>query len=292
MKKIFTAMFALIASASAFAVPTYTVSPEDGSVIENRDNFTVTFEFSEKVKADSVQFASGPRFNRTMTMEALTMGDASTIIKVPVSADKWGEVVGNEYVLSVTLTNLSDANGTPITISEIDPETKEEITYDFKAAASYTSPDTTPASYLRYEPTTEEVSAWEAYNDGWGAVDFIFSGEVEMTDQAQTATVVYMLSNGEMPVYVIPADEIWADWNFWTGEYVLSVMLPVDDSLTESTLAAVMVSLSGIKSNGVTLNTATATYMAKSTKSLNANGIVISNPASRGKYSIQGTTEK
>ena len=272
MKKIFTTMFAMAAMfCASAAVPTYTVSPADGSVIENRDNLKVTFTFSEEVKADSVQFASGPRFNRTMTDAATDMKATAKTISVNVPVDVWGEAVGDEYILSVTLTNLTDKNGNAITISEIDEETKEVFSYDFKAAASYTSPvPVESVKYLGVSPAEGEMSVWEVYNDGWGAVDFSFSREVEIADPDLCAYVEYTLSDKYIHEFYLTSDDVWGDWNFWTGEYNVSMMLPYDEDVTESNLTKISITLLSIYSDGKEIDVPEVVYSNVTKKSFKA----------------------
>lgn len=242
MKKILTSLFALAAVFCASAeVPTYSVSPADGSTIENRENLTVTFTFSEAVKADSVQFASGPRFNRYMTEAALSMTAPSTTISVQVPATAWGEVVGSEYLLTVTLTNMSYADGTPITIED-ESETGEVTYLDFKAAASYTSPDTTAVEYIGLDPDPATTTVWEVYNDGWGFVNFLFNGAVGLAGSAEAVVTCY-LNDGNEITFDISRDDLWADWDFWTGGFAITVPIMYDEAITQSTLIKIEVEL-------------------------------------------------
>ena len=245
MKKIFTTMFAMAAMfCASAAVPTYSVSPADDSVIENRDNLKVIFTFSEEVKADSVQFASGPRFNRTMTDAATNMKAASKTISVDVPATAWGEVVGSEYILTVTLTNISDKSGAAIKISDTD-ETGETVYYDFKAVASYTSPaPAVEAKLLSVSPAPGEMNAWEVYNDGWGAIEYHFSDEVNISDM--TASIRFVTEDDKINQRVSEED-IYADWDFWSGDYIVVVYINPEEGVTADNLESITVSVAGIK---------------------------------------------
>lgn len=272
MKKIFTSLFATVAvfCASA-AVPTYTVNPESGSTIENRAEFKVAFTFSEAVKADSAQLVGGARFNSQMVTVATTK-KAANIIEVTVPSDAWGTASEGEYLLEVVLPEVYDSKGVLIQESDTDEETSETFYYPFTPRANYISPDNTPASYLRYEPSSNEVSAWEAYNEGWGSVDFVFSGIVQLTNEDRTARVIYTTTDDERITTDVTADEVWADWNMWTGEYYVNVMLPYVSELTEANLESIRVTLYGIESNGSVLSTEVANYYKSNSKKIAPKG--------------------
>lgn len=246
MKKILTSLFALAAVFCASAeVPTYSVSPADGSTIENRENLTVTFTFSEEVKVDSVQFMGGARFNPTLTAAALSMNVASKVVEVTVPTTAWGEVNGDEYLLTLTLFNISDKNGNPIKILEIN-EDDEAVLYDFKASATYSSPaPATEANFLGVTPAVGEMSVWQVYNDGWGAIEYHFSDEVNVDNLS--GSFVFGLTDEEMILQVVAEEDMYADWDYWTGDYIVVLFMQPNDNLTESTLESITVHIEGLK---------------------------------------------
>lgn len=250
MKKIFTTLFATAAvfCASA-AVPTYTVNPESGSTIEDRAEFKVSFTFSEEVKADSAQLVGGARFNSQMVTVATTK-KAGNIIEVTVPADAWGTPSEGEYLLEVVLPEVYDSKGTLIQESDTDEETHETFYYPYTPRTNYVSPDNTPVEYIGYDPTNKEVTAWEAYNDGWGAINLYFTGTVDYSNMS--VRVIYTTTTGNI-VNVVPDYDIWDDWNMWTGDYTVSFALPIVDSLTQENLNSISIAVSGIKANDSTI---------------------------------------
>lgn len=241
MKKIFTAMFALIASVSAFAVPTYTVSPAADSMIENRDNLTVTFTFSEEVTANAVQFMGGARFNPTITEGTINMPAPSKSVTVQVPVEAWGEPVSGEYLLNVTLTTIKDATGNQIMETETDEE-GIEYSYPYTVSSNYTSPSITNAQYIGLDPDPDTTTVWDVYNDGWGFVNFLFDAEVSLADTAE-AMITFYLSDGKEISFDISYDDLWADWDFWTGAYAITVPMMPDASITQENLVKIEVDL-------------------------------------------------
>lgn len=248
MKKIFTAMFALIASASAFAVPTYTVSPAADSMIEDRDNLTVTFTFSEEVTATTVQFMGGARFNPTISEGTINMPVPSKSVTVQVPVEAWGEPVSGEYLLNVTLTTIKDAAGNQIMETETDEE-GIEYSYPYTVSSNYTSPSISNAKYIGLDPDPDTTTVWDVYNDGWGFVNFLFDAEVSLADTAE-AMVKYTLAGGDEIYFDIAYDDLWADWDFWTGAYAITVPMMPDASITQENLVKIEVELYDVMVGG------------------------------------------
>lgn len=259
MKKIMTSLFALAAvfCASA-AVPTYTVNPASETELASKTQ-EIVFTFSEPVRVDSVDFVGGQRFNAVTTRVATGMTDPSTTVTVNAVDAYWGEANGGEFLLEVYLPAIYDANGDQIMETGTDPDTQEKYSYPFTAVAYYTTPDTTPAEYLRYEPASDEMTVWDVYMDGWGSVIFVFSGEVQMTNENATAKVEYRIAD-EPVEYTIPASDVWADWNMWTGEYELTVMLPANEEATQEDLTYIKVQLQGIAANESAISVPSVEY--------------------------------
>lgn len=248
------------------AVPTYEVNPESGSTIDDRAEFKVTFTFSEEVKADSAQLVGGARFNSQMVTVA-TAKKAANIIEVTVPTDAWGTASAGEYLLEVVLPEVYDANGQLIEEQDIDEETQEVFSYPFTPRANYSSPDNTPVEYVGYDPTNKEVTAWGAYNDGWGAINLYFTGEVDYSRMA--VLVKYDTTDGTINK-IVPSYDIWDDWNMWTGDYTVSIALPIEDSLTEDNLTSITITITGVQANDEVLAIAPIVYsksvVAKSNK--------------------------
>lgn len=294
MKKIFTSLFAMAAvfCASA-AVPTYEVDPKSGSTIDDRAEFKVTFTFSEEVKADSAQLVGGARFNSQMVTVATTK-TAANIIEVTVPSDAWGTANAGEYLLEVVLPEVYDSNGVLIQESDTDEETHETFYYPYTPRTNYISPDNTPAAYVGVDPAPGDMSVWDVYYDGWGAVDFSFTNSVELNGTNAGATIIYGLSDGGSDYVIVSVDDIWADWNMWTGYYGLSVpMLPGNTTLTKSNLVSITVILTGVTSNGKTIEINPIVYsdtksVKKSAKG-NTSGIdIVSSSDIVSVYNLQG----
>lgn len=296
MKKIFTTLFATAAvfCASA-AVPTYETDPTSGSTIEDRAEFKVTFTFSEEVKADSAQLVGGARFNSQLVTVATTKR-ASNIIEVTVPADAWGTASAGEYLLEVVLPEVYDSKGNLIQESDKDEETDETFYYPYTPRTNYISPDKTPAAYVGVDPDPAYTSVWDAYYDGWGAVDFAFSNVVELTGANAGARVSYVI-DGEVTSKTVSVDEIWADWNMWTGNYGLSVPIPAIEDLEEEDLESITITLNGVVSNSKDITVAPVTYRAISANNIKkapkTAGISLINEASSFDiYSIDGSVVK
>lgn len=253
MKKILTSLFALAAVFCASAeVPTYEVSPENGSTLENRHNLTVTFTFSEAVKADSIQYSGGARSNRTLTTVPFEMASPSKTITVDVPDSVWGVPYCGEYILSVTLANISDNEGNPIQIPEEDPETGKIIYQDYVASGYYVSPDKTPAQYKGVDPDPAYTSAWDAYLDGWGMVELLFDNVAECSEDEEIQ-VLYTKTDGYIISETVWGDELEGDWSIWDQRYHLGIPLPPAD-ITEETLAKITINVSGITSYGINVS--------------------------------------
>lgn len=283
MKKIMTSLFALAAvfCASA-AVPTYTVNPASETELASKTQ-EIVFTFSEPVRVDSVDFVGGQRFNAVTTRVATGMTDPSTTVTVNAVDAYWGEANGGEFLLEVYLPAIYNAAGAQIMDNGTDPDTGEDYSYPFTAVAYYTTPDATPAEFLRYEPASDEMTVWDVYMDGWGSVIFVFSGEVQMTDEDEAAYVDYETTDGSIISYTLSSNDVWGDWDMWTGEYNLSVMLPADSTLTQANLQSIEVELNGISANGQSISIPIASYdlMTLPTKALQK-----SNGANNGTASV------
>lgn len=274
MKKIMTSLFALAAvfCASA-AVPTYTVNPTSDSVLENKTQ-EIVFTFSEAVRVDSVDFVGGSRFNNPITTRVATgMTTASTTVKVKAKDSYWGEASGEEFVLEVYLPAIYDAAGKQIMETGIDPDTEDEYTFPFTAVSYYSTP--APAAtvkYLGYTPAEGESTVWNIYSNGWGAVNYMFDGEVS-TDSA-SATFVFDLSDNTSIAQVATGNDLVGDWDFWTGNYVVTAYMTPDSNITEEKLISISVYVDGIQnSNGETFTIAPIIYTNPAAQRVKSNGM-------------------
>ncbi|MBD5329045.1 MAG: hypothetical protein HDS03_04060 [Bacteroides sp.] len=249
MKKIFTAMFALIASASAFAVPTYTVSPAEGSIQNREDLKTVTFTFSEEVTVPTAQCLGGTRFNSTYTEVELNMATASKTVVVAVPAEAWGEPASGEYALSVNLPAIYDKAGDRIMVTLKDEDTQEEYEDAYTVSVSYTSPYLTNAQYIGLDPDPDTTTVWDVYSEGWGFVNFLFDDEVSLADTAEAMITFYLTGNKKVSMD-ISYDDLWADWDFWTGAYAITVPMMPDASITQENLVKIEVELYDVMVGG------------------------------------------
>lgn len=269
MKKIFTSLFATVAvfCASA-AVPTYTVNPESGSTIENRA-FNVTFTFSEAVTVNEVEFIGGARFNSTISTGTVSMTTPSTKVVVSVPEDVWGTPQSGEYLLTVNLPAIYDKNGNQITITE-ESEEGETFSYAYTADASYTSPYDVEAEYLGLDPDPTTTTVWDVYSEGYGFVNFLFSGEVALTDSSK-AEIRFYLPDGEEETINVSLNDLWADWDWWTGYFAVTVPMSPDKYIeSEEDLEAIKVTLYNIKNGATTIDKLVADYtLTSSAQSIN-----------------------
>lgn len=258
MKKIFTTLLASAAVVCASAaVPTYTVNPTSGSTIENRA-FNVTFTFSEAVTVNEVEFIGGARFNSTISTGTVSMDAPSTKVTVSVPDDVWGTPQGGEYLLTVNLPAIYDKNGNQITITETSEE-GETFSYAYTADASYTSPYDVEAEYLGLDPDPATTTVWDVYSEGYGFVNFLFSGEVALTNNSFAMISFVLNNNKEIPV-VVTYNDLWADWDWWTGSFAITVpMSPVSD-LTKENLKGIKVNLYNIKNGSSVIAELNANY--------------------------------
>lgn len=265
MKKIFTSLFAVAAvfCASAAELPTYTVSPEQETPVADRSNFQVTFTFSEAVSVNEVEFVGGARFNSTISTAPVTMAEASTEVKVTVPDDVWGTPQGGEYLLTVTLPAIYDAAGNQIVITE-ESEEGETFSYAYTASASYTAPYEVEAEYLGLDPDPATTTVWDVYSEGWGFVNFLFSGEVSLSATSK-AEIIFYLYDGDRYTINVSLNDLWADWDWWTGDFAVTVpMSPIED-LEEEDLKAIKVTLSNIENGSSTIANLVADYTLTST---------------------------
>ena len=264
MKKIFTTLLASAAVLCASAaVPTYTVNPTSGSTIENRA-FNVTFTFSEAVTVNEVEFIGGSRFNSTISTGTITMTAPSTKVTVSVPDDVWGTPQGGEYLLTVNLPAIYDKNGDQITITDKSEE-GETFSYAYTADASYTSPYDVEAKYLGLDPDPATTTVWDVYSEGYGFVNFLFSGEVALTSSSK-AVISFYLSDGEEQTVNVSLNDLWADWDWWTGDFAVTVpMSPVEDIESEEDLESIKVTLYNIKNGATTIDKLVADYALTTT---------------------------
>lgn len=245
MKKLFLMLCAsVLCLAARAALPTYTVTPTDSSSVTDRSAFSVTFTFSESVRVDTVEFRGGERFNRKITLVPISMPTASQTITVAVPDTVWGTPNGQNYLLQVVLPKIYDANGEQYMV-DVNEGDSLHYQYAYTASAFYTSPYEEPVTYLGYSPAQGEMSVWDVYYDGYGTVDYQFSGEVS-TENA-SATITFYLVDGNAISQTASGDLLWGDWDFWTGNYVVSVSMVPDALLTSTNLMEIEVSFEGVE---------------------------------------------
>lgn len=247
MKKIFTTLFATAAvfCASA-AVPTFEVNPGEGTVLENKDQ-EVTFTFSESVTVTKIGFASGPLNQRQFSVDETAQ--TGKTIKAQILDSYWGKAQDGVISMQVLCMDVLDAKGDTIMNADGYPE-QFIVNYTYKEAAS-------GAKFVSVWPAEGEYSAAEMYGTG---ADFYFTDEVEMTNANATAIILYETSVEEYEVFV-PAADIWEDWDWWTGNYALSVPLPEVEDVTASEVERITIQLQGIKSlSGADVSVPTVIY--------------------------------
>lgn len=247
MKKIFTTLFATAAvfCASA-AVPTFEVNPGEGTVLENKDQ-EVTFTFSESVTVTKIGFASGPLNQRQFAVDIVPQ--TGKTIKAQILDSYWGKAQDGVISMQVMCMDVLDAKGDTIKNADGYPE-QFIVNYTYKEAAS-------GAKFVSVWPAEGEYSAAEMYGTG---ADFYFTDEVEMTNADATAIILYETDFEEYEV-LVPAADIWEDWDWWTGNYALSVPLPEVEDITASEVERITIQLQGIKSlSGTNVSVPTIIY--------------------------------
>jgi hypothetical protein len=244
MKKIFTSLFAMAAVFCASATPTYTVDPESGSTIDDRDNFKVTFTFDEEVTVKSVEFIGGARFNATVTPGTLDV-TASKTVEVTVPNTVWGTPDAGQYLIEVNLPEIFDKEGKQIMVDAVDDE-GNAFSYAYTASANYMASYDVEAEFIGLDPDPATTTVWDVYSDGWGFVNFLFSDEVYATENS-SADVQLILNDGEEIWVPVSSDELWFDWDFWTGSYAVTVPMTPNDDVTQENLVAINVYLNKIK---------------------------------------------
>lgn len=248
MKKIFTTLFATAAVFCASATtPTFTVKPVDGTVLDNKVQ-EVTFTFSESVTVTKIGFASGPLNQRQFSVD--DKAQTGKTIKAQILESYWGKAQDGEISMQVLCMDVLDAKGDTIMNADGYPE-QFIVNYSYKEAAS-------GASFVSVWPAEGEYSAADMYGTG---ADFYFTDEVEMTNETATARIAYFVDGKRVAIQAIPAEDVWADWDWWSGNYSLSVPIPEVSAITDpSTLSSIQITLTGIKSAGQTVTVPTITY--------------------------------
>lgn len=247
MKKIMTSLFAVAAVFCASAAnPGYSVSPADSTVVDNRNDFKVTFSFDSPVKIQHVEFIGGERFNSKRTLIDKVTPEAVNQIVVNVPDSVWGTPSGGNYYLEVILPEIYDAEGNQYKLEGTDPDTGDKYEYAYTATAFYSSPTGEAVEYKGVDPDPATTTVWDEYNSGWGFCNFLFSGEVSLTDESAGLITFYMSDNKSVAVD-IDYNDLWADWDFWTGYFAVTVPMKEESTVTEANLIKIEVELFDIK---------------------------------------------
>lgn len=232
MKKIFTTLFATAAVFCASATtPTFTVKPVDGTVLDNKVQ-EVTFTFSESVTVTKIGFASGPLNQRQFSVD--DKAQTGKTIKAQILESYWGKAQDGEISMQVLCMDVLDAKGDTIMNADGYPE-QFIVNYSYKEAAS-------GASFVSVWPAEGEYSAADMYGTG---ADFYFTDEVVMTNEDATALITYTVGRRTYESKV-PSNDVWEDWDWWTGNYALSVPIPEIDGVSASDVSNIKIQLQGI----------------------------------------------
>lgn len=219
-------------------LPTVTANPANDSEIDVTK--AVTFTFSEAVNVDQIIYTSGSFMNRLINYDNGVAGYA-TVVTANVKEEYWSKST-TPANMNIRLNNVTLNGGWYL----------PDYTFDY----THTFPAET-AQYETYSPLNSEMTVWNVYGEGWGLVDFIFSGEVTVANGAE---VTYYTTDGEEIVNRVSSDQIWGDWGFWDSKYHVEVPLPEDKSLDENILESISVTLLGVTSNGVSISVPTVVY--------------------------------
>ena len=92
------------------------------------------------------------------------------------------------------LPEIYDAEGNQYKVEGIDPDTGDKYEYAYTASAFYSSPTGEAVEYKGLDPDPATTTVWNVYNDGYGFSNFLFSGEVGLTENSK-AEVFYILED-------------------------------------------------------------------------------------------------
>lgn len=238
--------------------PTATADPANGAVLTETDT-TVTVTFNESVKVEDIYFLSGSRMMQYSNYAPGSNSYARTEEAI---------IKGEYWNLSSNPANMEVRMG-GVTVSYagenwLVPDYVFNYTYELPAK---------PAEYVGCDPDPKETSAWDVYMDGWGFVNFLYSDEISVPEDA-TATIVYYLTDGDYIVQSVSYDELWADWDWWTGYYAITVPMASYSEISENTLDSIVVLLSNVGEEDESVRyTDASTYNVKKTPNKEIAGI-------------------
>lgn len=253
MKKIFTSIsLLLMAIVSNAAVEVVSVAPASESELSSQTQ-TVTFEFSDTVSVGEIHFVSGSFWTRTDTVVATSQ--RGTTITAEILPEYWGPSSQGVYNMEVLLTNVLDANGDTIKTMLADS------TYAVAGFSTYyTLPKTDAATFVKWDPSESELAVTNVYYDGWGYANAHFTNAVEISDDF-VCTVTYVDLDDRKETYSVSSSDVWGDWDMDTENYVVSIPLPLLDSIQSADLYTIEVEVSGISYNGNSIDVPSITYL-------------------------------
>lgn len=233
-------------------MPTFSsLVPEAGSKLENKAQ-TVTVTFADKVKVEHIAFMSGPMFSPVYN-RVDGSADFSNTVTAEILDTYWSDVE-TPATITVTLENILLENGFYI------PNISFEYTYG----------EAVTAEFVEVIPTSAEATVADMY--GYQA-DFYYTAAVEMSNPNAAASVEYYDLDGDIvDTTTITADEVFADLDWWSGNYYLSVPIPSIDGMAATEFSKIVVTVQGITSNGVNLPNQSVTYNAATSRRIKSNG--------------------
>lgn len=254
-------------------MPTFSsIVPEAGSKLESKSQ-TVTVAFADKVKVEHIAFMSGPMFSPVYN-RVDGSADFSNTVTAEILDTYWSDVE-TPATITVTLENILLENGFYI------PNISFEYTYG----------EAVTAEFVEVIPTSAEATVADMY--GYQA-DFYYTAAVEMSNPNKAAVVDYYDGAELISTSVISADQIFADLDWWSGNYYLSVPIPYVEGAEASDFTKIVVTVQGITSNGVALPNQSVTYNASIARKIKsnstasvANGFISANE-SVDVYNLQG----
>lgn len=217
-------------------LPNATANPAPG-ILNSKEN-DVTVNFTEPVTIGAIDCISGPATNRVSHEVTPVPTGLVSEVNVPIKDEYWEESDdANYWQMTVALRDLA-------------------ISYDGQswwipnAAFNYAYQSQDVAKFLSVDPEPGTMSPWDVYMDGWGVISLEFDNEVDYENAS--IVVSYKLKGERNPAtIVVPEEEIWGDWNFWTKNYSLEFPLPICEKATEDNLEMITILVKGVTSNNV-----------------------------------------
>lgn len=263
------------------AMPICTLTPSVDSILTTKA-FTATYTFSEAVSCDSVQF-TGSSSDYTVDLVESTKAvtaSATTSFTVPVVAGDWCVTESLPLYLSLNTVGLNISG------------------YSLPAVYStyqYGETPVVPFQFLGVSPTAMEATYPEILTDYW-YVSFKYTQAPELPMTSPVTVVFYDEAGDLLSSINVSLDDVYVDYNYWEGNYVVQVVAPAVPS-DATDYETVSVELHGLTYDGSLVPSQTITYTRnvfnaykniKKANTTSIKNIVKSDKATHTIYSISG----